>query len=77
MERDVTHDSSVCTLIDFNSHAHVERDAKQNYTMLDNLISTHTLMWSVTNIVDTSRFYFLDFNSHAHVERDSGAIRVR
>ena len=33
-------------------------------------ISTHTLTWSVTELVDTKDLKSFDFNSHAHVERD-------
>ena len=35
----------------FNSHAHVERDAKTIQYELREKISTHTLTWSVTHIV--------------------------
>ena len=35
--------------IDFNSHAHVERDHVILAISLQTLISTHTLTWSVTN----------------------------
>ena len=43
--------------IDFNSHAHVERDFQQEGVRLVSQISTHTLTWSVTtenleNVVD-------------------------
>ena len=34
--------------LDFNSHAHVERDANPRVTSIYNPISTHTLTWSVT-----------------------------
>ena len=54
----------------FNSHAHVERDALKFYNDKTTLISTHTLTWSVTpcdiGYIATDN----DFNSHAHVERD-------
>ena len=33
---------------DFNSHAHVERDAMIAITYQFQMISTHTLTWSVT-----------------------------
>ena len=36
----------------FNSHAHVERDWNTMFTSIDLIISTHTLTWSVTKIVD-------------------------
>ena len=32
----------------FNSHAHVERDARRLPVVEEQIISTHTLMWSVT-----------------------------
>ena len=59
------------TLLDFNSHAHVERDVfcfvlckKQPK------ISTHTLTWSVTALSFNHHHLSKNFNSHAHVERD-------
>ena len=37
-----------CQAVNFNSHAHVERDGTaKNYVDYEN-ISTHTLTWSVT-----------------------------
>ena len=57
--------------LNFNSHAHVERDGVLRYkgNALDT-ISTHTLTWSVT----CKKWVYLNqnsnFNSHAHVERD-------
>ena len=36
------------TAMNFNSHAHVERDGKKLITEYFALISTHTLTWSVT-----------------------------
>ena len=61
--------------IDFNSHAHVERDLgfplKYAWSIW---ISTHTLTWSVTWLFVTGRVVFTDFNSHAHVERDAVAL---
>ena len=78
MERDVI---SAFTHIDkslnFNSHAHVERDIISDFINWNNGISTHTLTWSVT-IDKVGRMIFVDnFNSHAHVERDSSAIPDR
>ena len=35
-------------LVDFNSHAHVERDKNGIKNKAMELISTHTLTWSVT-----------------------------
>ena len=34
------------------------------------MISTHTLTWSVTYRFSTLALYHANFNSHAHVERD-------
>ena len=34
--------------INFNSHAHVERDLRKSIKLGKNAISTHTLTWSVT-----------------------------
>ncbi len=36
---------------DFNSHAHVERDAPSYRDYRQASISTHTLTWSVTNLI--------------------------
>ena len=35
-------------LLNFNSHAHVERDPNLSFSMYYSYISTHTLTWSVT-----------------------------
>ena len=55
--------------VNFNSHAHVERDQSKFYDSKVTYISTHTLTWSVTcwKMLLVS---ILHFNSHAHVERD-------
>ena len=55
---------------DFNSHAHVERDDRQNCRFHLNAISTHTLTWSVTLYLNILKIITNYFNSHAHVERD-------
>ena len=55
----------------FNSHAHVERDIFDNTAVTAEIISTHTLTWSVTIFVMPPTKGEIDFNSHAHVERDS------
>ena len=58
-------------MVDFNSHAHVERDAYGFGSLTLNLhISTHTLTWSVTIRSRLTAIDELNFNSHAHVERD-------
>ena len=56
--------------IDFNSHAHVERDFALAFFSLNRKISTHTLTWSVTCSVASEYSFMNHFNSHAHVERD-------
>ncbi|SCH64070.1 Uncharacterised protein [uncultured Ruminococcus sp.] len=35
--------------VNFNSHAHVERDGDKLWDFVAGIISTHTLTWSVTN----------------------------
>ena len=35
--------------VNFNSHAHVERDQEEYDNFMGKCISTHTLMWSVTH----------------------------
>ena len=37
---------------------------------IEQMISTHTLTWSVTVYLEYG-YVFFDFNSHAHVERDA------
>ena len=70
MERD-TFVGAQCPLeINFNSHAHVERDFVWDFSFLDEDISTHTLTWSVTYQEFVNYPLAVDFNSHAHVERD-------
>ena len=48
MERDAISGSAEHACADFNSHAHVERDAQNGKAAGRTLISTHTLTWSVT-----------------------------
>ena len=61
---------------DFNSHAHVERDAPPYRDYRQASISTHTLTWSVTGAISAGLTGVKDFNSHAHVERDLVVIFV-
>ena len=70
MERDKSQIVALEVTINFNSHAHVERDYAFCEKRSGVTISTHTLTWSVTggNIYDNPEL--LNFNSHAHVERD-------
>ena len=62
--------------INFNSHAHVERDQSKfrNRQVIDS-ISTHTLTWSVTLLPLSVGLFSVHFNSHAHVEHDSRGNR--
>ena len=57
MERDVVTVVVVVSSLDFNSHAHVERDT--GYVAADDIIiiSTHTLTWSVTAIRENISIY--------------------
>ena len=48
MERDPTTITIRLAYINFNSHAHVERDIIQVLVLVHIIISTHTLTWSVT-----------------------------
>ena len=48
MERDEGIPKALADLMNFNSHAHVERDTTPNQIRLLESISTHTLTWSVT-----------------------------
>ena len=57
--------------INFNSHAHVERDMVSLTALHIKIISTHTLTWSVTRGADVIYRNAGHFNSHAHVERDA------
>ena len=57
-------------VVDFNSHAHVERDRHRFFDHFRYTISTHTLTWSVTPRYVTHSYSSCNFNSHAHVERD-------
>ena len=70
MERDAFECCYMTHNCDFNSHAHVERDAYSFYRSAAWKISTHTLTWSVTNAFVDKTIVLDDFNSHAHVERD-------
>ena len=71
MERDSADGVTRTLNVDFNSHAHVERDVNVIDNELMNLISTHTLTWSVTRVESPVVVAFVNFNSHAHVERDT------
>ena len=55
MERDLAMFSVVDLFVNFNSHAHVERDVVENGGLDRDKISTHTLTWSVTEYQLTCR----------------------
>ena len=77
MERDSFITGNICSPTDFNSHAHVERDFCTLMPRLGlNIISTHTLTWSVTLEGEPATMQNVNFNSHAHVERDLPVIIV-
>ena len=46
--------SVVDLFVNFNSHAHVERDPVFDYSIENIHISTHTLTWSVTQMMEKS-----------------------
>ena len=48
VERDSNWLNDLSQYVNFNSHAHVERDISYAIYARDDLISTHTLTWSVT-----------------------------
>ena len=48
MERDISIADHTCVSVNFNSHAHVERDKRCKRAYIVWKISTHTLTWSVT-----------------------------
>ena len=51
MERDITELKLFQLYVDFNSHAHVERDCFHFFASSISNISTHTLTWSVTLVL--------------------------
>ena len=77
MERDSETVGNVRGNVDFNSHAHVERDFKPPVNAQFDFISTHTLTWSVTLSMFSMLSMLQNFNSHAHVERDTNANIVQ
>ena len=58
------------THINFNSHAHVERDMCGTNFGGGAKISTHTLTWSVTSICLTPPLEYVFQLTRSHVERD-------
>ena len=57
VERDRIVVTSQLFFLNFNSHAHVERDQRSNGKTYAVCISTHTLTWSVTNVVNLLEMY--------------------
>ena len=70
MERDIFSFLLGYLILNFNSHAHVERDLLSFWFLARCAISTHTLTWSVTKKAYNEMTDDENFNSHAHVERD-------
>ena len=60
MERDIFKTEIIKSLVDFNSHAHVERDGEIEAFGEISAISTHTLTWSVTAVA-ISQFQSVKF----------------
>ena len=54
MERDYTFFAALEGAINFNSHAHVERDGTISAFVTEPVISTHTLTWSVTEVSENN-----------------------
>ena len=52
VERDDMGAAIVYAIQNFNSHAHVERDEFEKKSREELIISTHTLTWSVTDILN-------------------------
>ena len=63
MERDFTEPVDTGIYLDFNSHAHVERDVMPAWYVTQIRISTHTLTWSVTPR-DVAHFANLKISTH-------------
>ena len=63
MERDNARLFPSLSIYDFNSHAHVERDAKTPNHIISSSISTHTLTWSVTMIAVSGELN-IDISTH-------------
>ena len=61
---------STATIIDFNSHAHVERDIVQvQLSVHVHNFNSHAHVERDAEVSENS-YIHMDFNSHAHVERD-------
>ena len=60
--------------MNFNSHAHVERDMKQRCHMVTNRSFQLTRSRGAWPYYTFSKTLAINFNSHAHVERDVGKI---
>ena len=76
MERDKSTIFISLSGVNFNSHAHVERDRSADFVIYCIwIISTHTLTWSVTGFKNKA-VELEHFNSHAHVERDNEPYKI-
>ena len=63
MERDALKFYNDKTTLNFNSHAHVERDVWDFEGVYSKFISTHTLTWSVTSVY-TDRIIKIGISTH-------------
>ena len=63
MERDVSELEHAPRCRHFNSHAHVERDSYHSPCVVKQMISTHTLTWSVT-VGGFAGFDFFKISTH-------------
>ena len=59
MERDHQRMNILSTPVNFNSHAHVERDNRSVNDISNYQISTHTLTWSVTTMFNVVKFILM------------------
>ena len=70
MERDFFLGQDFQFWFDFNSHAHVERDAPDVQSKFyDSNFNSHAHVERDAEVAENT-YIHMDFNSHAHVERD-------
>ena len=62
--------------IDFNSHAHVERDFPPPYPAVDSRDFNSHAHVERDSLFRAFSVYTVNFNSHAHVERDQSKGRI-
>ena len=70
MERDAYFSIDILPCLDFNSHAHVERDYLANEWLTGRKNFNSHAHVERDAAVTTALAANVDFNSHAHVERD-------